>query len=354
MDKTSLKILVTGVAGFIGFHMAHRALLEGVMVHGWDSINDYYDVQLKFDRLRKLGIEVDNPSDGDELRSTRFKNFFFTKVDVSDYDLVTQLMFQHQFDVVIHFAAQAGVRYGLVNPRAYLKNNVDGFLSILEGARGSKVKHLLFSSSSSVYGLNSELPYSERDGVGHPKTIYAVTKRTNELMAHSYAHLYSLPVTGLRFFTVYGPWGRPDMAPILFANAILNRKPIDVFNYGNMVRDFTFITDVIDAIWQLIFCVPERAVNGENNVWDQSMSSAPYRILNIGNSNPIELKTFISEMEKVIGLTAKVNLVSFQSGDVQATHADVGKLNGLLKDRIRTSLPKGLAEFIAWHKVYYN
>lgn len=340
-----MKILVTGIAGFVGFFTAKRLMeIGGFEVVGLDNLNNYYQVSLKEDRLRELGLE---PSDSVSLKYEKLK---FKKIDLSDDLAMAQLFCEEKFDAVIHLAAQAGVRYSIENPRAYIKSNAEGFLNILEGCRHTKVKHLIYASSSSVYGENGKVPFSTKDPVDHPVSLYAATKRSNELMAHTYSHLYNIPTTGLRFFTVYGPWGRPDMAPFLFTQAILEDKPIKVFNNGNMKRDFTYVQDIVEAQIRLLNHIPK---NGEN-LNSPNSSTAPYKIYNIGNSRPVDLMEFISIIETCTGKVAQKKMMPMQQGDVPQTYADVEDLFSLVGFRPNTSLKDGITKFINWYKEYYG
>jgi UDP-glucuronate 4-epimerase len=333
-----MQILVTGAAGFIGFHLSHRLLSEGHQVIGIDSINDYYDVKLKEDRLAKL---------------TDLHNFTFHKLDLADRDGIEQLFDRYQFESVINLGAQAGVRYSLQNPRAYLDSNITGFGNILEGCRHQKVGHLVYASSSSVYGANTKIPFSVHDNVDRPISLYAATKKANELMAHTYSHLYRLPTTGLRFFTVYGPWGRPDMAPMLFTQAILAGKPIDVFNFGKMQRDFTYIDDIVEGIIKVMHKIPEPHPDGTGTTPEPATSKAPYRIYNIGNNQPIELMYFIEVLEKCLGIEAKKNLLPIQPGDVPITYADISDLMQDVGFKPDTSIEVGVERFVDWYRDYY-
>jgi UDP-glucuronate 4-epimerase len=349
-----MKILVTGTAGFIGFFLAKKLLQRGDTVVGIDNLNDYYDVNLKLGRLNELGVTVTNVDNSQLQTSTTFSNFSFYKIDISDSDAINKLFENEKFDAVCNLAAQAGVRYSLENPHAYVKSNVIGFLNILEGCRQHNVKNLCFASSSSVYGLNQSQPFKTTDHTDHPVSLYAATKKSNEMMAHSYAHLYGIRATGLRFFTVYGPWGRPDMAPMLFADAILNDRPIKVFNNGDMSRDFTYIDDIVDGITKII---DNPAISSEN--WDPKnpkpdASSAPYKIYNIGNNTSVNLLEFIKTMEKHLGKEAQKEMLPMQDGDVQSTYADV---NNLIKDfnySPSTKLDEGIKAFVKWYKEFYK
>lgn len=332
-------VLVTGTAGFIGFHLAWNLLEAGWNVAGLDNLNDYYDVQLKQDRLSIL---------------CKYPGFTFLKVDLSDHSAVEDIFKKHCFDLVVHLAAQAGVRYSLVDPRAYIRSNVDGFLNVLEGCRQNEVKHLVFASSSSVYGGNEKIPFSIHDNVDHPVSLYAATKKANELMAHAYAHLYGIPCTGLRFFTVYGPWGRPDMAPFLFTRAILAGKPIRVFNHGHMVRDFTYIDDVIEAVKRLIThpAKPDPEWNG--HLPDPGSSFAPFKLYNIGNNNPVPLLDFIAAIEECLRMEAIKEFLPMQPGDVRATCADIEEIARDFDFHPETPLQEGVSQFIDWYRRYYT
>jgi UDP-glucuronate 4-epimerase len=330
------KILVTGATGFIGYHVSQALLNQSETVIGIDNLNDYYDVNLKCDRLSQLQV---NPG------------FQFCKLDVSDRPGIEQLFTTHQPDRVIHLAAQAGVRYSLQNPNAYVDSNLVGFVNILEGCRHNEVKHLVYASSSSVYGANRTMPFSVHHNVDHPLSLYAATKKANELMAHTYSHLYNIPTTGLRFFTVYGPWGRPDMATFSFTRSILEGRPIDVYNYGKMQRDFTYIDDIVEGILRVVDRIPTAAPAGENS--DLS-SNAPYRIYNIGNHQPVELLRFIEVLEDCLGVKAKKNLLPMQAGDVLATYADVSDLNRDVGFEPMTSIETGLSRFVDWYRSYYQ
>ena len=331
--------LVTGAAGFIGFHVAERLLAAGHQVTGLDNLNDYYDVNLKLSRLALLQT---NPA------------FRFVKGDLADRALMATLFAEAQFQRVIHLGAQAGVRYSLDNPHVYADANLVGHLNILEGCRQHKIEHLLYASSSSVYGLNRKTPFSTTDSVDHPVSLYAATKKANELMSHSYAHLYGLPCTGLRFFTVYGPWGRPDMALFKFTKAILAGQPIDVYNFGEMKRDFTFIDDIAEAIIRLADVIPQPNMEWTVETGSPAESSAPYRVYNIGNSQPVELKTFIHELESALGVPAKMNLLPLQPGDVLETSADTSALEAVIGFKPQTQLASGLARFVSWYRTFYS
>lgn len=349
-----INLLITGAAGFIGFHLTRKLCAEGYSVVGFDNINDYYDVNLKFARLKELGIDPNNIEYGKIKISTKYPNLTFVKLDLQDRTSVSDLFGKEQFDYVCHLAAQAGVRYSIENPHAYTDSNLLGFMNILEGCRQNHVKHLVYASSSSVYGMNDKMPLSESDSVDHPVSLYAATKKANELMAHSYSHLYQTPTTGLRFFTVYGPWGRPDMSPILFASAIAGDKPIKVFNHGKMMRDFTYIDDIVEGVAKVIFkpAQPNSAWNGSHP--DTASSSAPYRIYNIGNSSPIELLYFIETIENAMGKKTIKEFLPMQPGDVLKTFADVSALEKDFQFHPLTSVNEGVKLFVEWYKSYYN
>lgn len=333
-----MKFLVTGAAGFIGFHVSKRLLNDGHQVVGIDNINDYYDVKLKESRLEQL----ESPS------------FTFYKLDLADRDGMAKLFETEQFERVIHLAAQAGVRYSLENPYAYADSNLTGYLNILEGCRHNKVQHLLYASSSSVYGLNRKMPFSTDDSVDHPVSLYAATKKANELMAHTYSHLYSIPTTGLRFFTVYGPWGRPDMALFKFTKAMLEGKSIDVYNYGKMKRDFTYIDDIVEAIVRIQDVIPQPDPEWTVEEGSPATSSAPYRVYNIGNSSPVELMDYINALEQALGLEAKKNMMPIQPGDVLNTSAETQALYKTIDFKPETPVQQGVKNFVDWYKEYYQ
>lgn len=334
-----MKILVTGVAGFIGMHTAKRLLELGHKVFGIDNLNSYYDVQLKIDRINQI------------LPST---NFQFLKMDVADRQSISEMFSKEEFDSVVHLAAQAGVRYSITNPSAYIDSNLVGFGNILEGCRHSKVQHLVYASSSSVYGGNKKMPFAEDDGVDHPVSLYAATKKANELMAHSYSHLYGLPTTGLRFFTVYGPWGRPDMAPMLFTKAAFAGEPIKVFNHGKMARDFTYIDDIVQGIVLTLDKIPVSNPDYDAIKSLPNNSHAPYRIFNIGNSNPVPLLDFIAAIEKQVGQPIEKIYLPMQDGDVQFTYADTSLLQKWIDVSPSISIDDGVKSFIAWYKDYFS
>jgi UDP-glucuronate 4-epimerase len=349
------KILVTGSAGFIGFHLVSRFLKEvDFDVWGIDIINSYYDVNLKYLRLAEHGINAEDMIERETRVSNKYSNYHFLKADIADHDFIVDFMINEKFDYVINLAAQAGVRYSIDNPRAYTHSNIDGFLSILEGARYSKVKHLIYASSSSVYGLNTGMPLSEVDSTEHPMAMYAATKKANEMMAHSYSHLFRLPTTGLRFFTVYGPWGRPDMALFLFAEAIVNKKSINVFNNGNMIRDFTFVDDVVESIFKLTIKPAESNLEWNGNDPHIPTSSAPYQIFNIGNSAPVRLMDYIEALENEFGIKAIKKFLKIQPGDVPSTHADTKLLKRYIDFCPQTPIQMGIRKFAEWYKFFYS
>jgi UDP-glucuronate 4-epimerase len=347
-----MKILVTGTAGFIGFHLAKLLLERGDEVVGIDNINDYYDVNLKYARLSELGIE--NPKEGEVSTSTCYKKCRFIHMDISDTQAMYRLFENEKFDAVCNLAAQAGVRYSLENPHTYIQSNVLGFMNILEACRKYGVDNLSYASSSSIYGLNTSQPFKTSDHTDHQISIYAATKKSNEVMAHTYAHLYGIRTTGLRFFTVYGPWGRPDMAPMLFADAILNDRAIKVFNHGKMSRDFTYIDDIVDGIVKVIDNPATANSNFDTQNPDPSSSFAPYRIYNIGNNAPLPLMTFIQTLEDALGKKAEKNFMDMQDGDVVSTYADVSDLMRDFNYKPDTILADGVAHFVTWYKDFYK
>ena len=347
-----MKILVTGTAGFIGFHLVKKLVSLGHSVTGIDNINDYYDVNLKYARLCQSGIKRDKIFYNEKTNSASLSGYCFLKLDLTDRENIFSLFREEQFDYVCNLAAQAGVRYSLENPYAYTDSNICGFLNILEACRNFSVKHLVFASSSSVYGLNEKVPFSVSDTVDHPVSLYAATKRANELMAHTYAHLFNIPVTGLRFFTVYGPWGRPDMAYYKFARAILDNRPIEVYNNGNMLRDFTYIDDVIEGTTAAINYIPSG--NTQFNAQNQapSQSSAPFALYNLGNNRPEKLTDFITSLEKALGRKAEKSYLGMQAGDVPVTMADIDATKKDLGWEPKTSIDEGLKLFADWFISY--
>lgn len=333
------RILVTGAAGFIGFHLCQRLLDRGEEVVGLDNLNTYYDIQLKRHRLALLQAR---------------QGFEFHQLDLEDRPGIERVFSERSPEIVVNLAAQAGVRYSIQNPHAYVASNLVGFINILEGCRHGGVRHLVYASSSSVYGANTKVPFSVHDSVDHPVSLYAASKKANELMAHSYSHLYRLPTTGLRFFTVYGPWGRPDMAMFLFTKAILEGRPIDLFNHGKMQRDFTYIDDIIEGVVRVMDRVPQPDPAWSGDSPDAGSSSAPYKVYNIGNSQPVELMRFVEALEECLGKKAEKNLLPFQPGDVPATFADVDDLSRDVGFAPSTSIEEGIARFVAWYREYYK
>jgi len=355
----SQKILVTGTAGFIGNHLALRLLERGDEVVGLDCINDYYDINVKYGRLKRSGIAKDELEYGKTLQSSKHENYKFIQLNLEDKENLQKLFETQKFDKVCNLAAQAGVRYSLTNPDAYIQSNIVGFLNLLECCRHNDIKHLAYASSSSVYGLNKAQPFSTSDDVSHPISLYAASKKSNELMAHTYSHLYGIPTTGLRFFTVYGPWGRPDMALFLFTKAILEGKPIDVFNYGEMQRDFTYIDDIVEGVVRVIDNPATPIDNSKFNIQNPTLnlppqvSTAPYKIYNIGNNNPVKLMDFIEALEKKLGKVAKKNMLPLQAGDVPSTYANVEDLIEDLGYKPETSIEEGIGKFVDWYIEFF-
>lgn len=348
-----MKILVTGTAGFIGSFLALRLLERGDEVIGLDCINDYYDVKIKYGRLKNAGISQEKISYNTLIQSEKYPNYRFINLKLEDRENLFALFKNEKFDKVCNLAAQAGVRYSLVNPYTYIDSNIVGFVNILEACRHHNIKHLAYASSSSVYGLNEGMPFSTSDNVDHPISLYAASKKSNELMAHTYSYLFNLPTTGLRFFTVYGPWGRPDMALFLFTKAILEDKAIDVFNNGEMLRDFTYIDDIVEGVVRVIDNIPtpNPQWNGKNP--DPHSSKAPYKIYNIGNNNPVKLMDFIEAIEKEVGKTAQKNMLPLQPGDVPATYANVNDLVSELNYKPNTSIQTGIKNFVKWYREFF-
>lgn len=349
-----MKILITGTAGFIGFHLAQKLIERGDIVVGIDNINSYYDVNLKYSRLAETGIDKNEIEYNKPVRSSKYINYQFVKINLEDKESLFNLFEIHKFDKVCNLAAQAGVRYSIENPSSYIESNMVGFLNILEACRNNNIEHLVYASSSSVYGLNEQMPFSTSHNVDHPISLYAASKKSNELMAHTYSYLYNIPTTGLRFFTVYGPWGRPDMALFLFTKAITEGKPIDVFNDGNMQRDFTYIDDIIEGVVRVIDNIPKGNTHWSGIKPDPSTSIAPYKLYNIGNSNPVKLMDFIDAIEESIGRKADKNFLPIQPGDVPATWADVEDLWSKLNFKPSTSVNLGISRFVDWYKSYYK
>jgi UDP-glucuronate 4-epimerase len=343
-----MKILITGAAGFIGYHLSQKLAQLQHEVIGLDSINDYYDVDLKYARLSELGIKRNVLTEGTLAKSELFDNFKFIQLDMGDTGALNSLFAAQNFDIIINLAAQAGVRYSISHPQAYINNNVVAFFNILECARHHQIKHLIYASSSSVYGINSDVPFNEELRTDKPVSLYAATKKSNELMAYTYSHLYKIPTTGLRFFTVYGPWGRPDMSPILFANAIVQGSPIKVFNNGNLSRDFTYVDDIINGVCQVLDSPPPRLGSGNSE-----LSSPPYRLFNIGNNSPVKLMYFIELIEKAMGKEAIKEMYPMQQGDVYETYADISSLEQFTGYNPTTTIEEGVVQFANWFKAYY-
>ncbi|MFC3120011.1 NAD-dependent epimerase [Agaribacter flavus] len=337
-----MKVLVTGASGFIGSHTVRRLLDDDIYVIGVDNNNDYYDVSLKEARIDWINTHQNSAK------------FQFIQMDIADKRAMPLLFEEHNFTYVIHLAAQAGVRYSIENPHAYIDSNIVGFMNVLEGCRHFKVEHLCYASSSSVYGANEQMPFSVEDNVDHPVSLYAASKKANELMAHTYSHLYNLPTTGLRFFTVYGPWGRPDMAPFKFTKAISEGRPIDVYNYGNHKRDFTYIDDIVEGVVRSTLHIAKENPNWNGEQPSPSSSKAPWRVYNIGAQTPVHLLTFIETIEKVLGKTAEKNMLPIQPGDVEATFANVEAIVNDIGYRPTVNLDKGIAAFIEWYKTFYK
>lgn len=349
-----MKILVTGAAGFIGFYVCKGLLNRGDIVVGLDNINTYYDVSLKYGRLSALGIQQEYVDWYKFVQSNVYEQFRFIRMNLEDKQAMRMLFANEHFDKVVNLAAQAGVRYSIENPYAYVESNIDGFLNVLEGCRHYQVKHLVYASSSSVYGLNGKVPFSEKDSIAHPISLYAATKKSNELMAHTYSHLYGVPSTGLRFFTVYGPWGRPDMSPFLFADAMLHGRPIKVFNNGDMLRDFTYIDDIVEGVLRVIDHIPAPTPDWSAQAPDPSSSAAPYKIYNIGNSHPVKLMDFIHAIEEAIARPAEKIYLPMQPGDVYQTNADTSALQSELGFKPNKPIKEGVRETIDWYRSFYQ
>ena len=347
-----MKILITGTAGFIGFHLAKRLLERGDEVVGIDNINDYYDVNLKYARLAETGISREAEKWHTPVQSTKYPSYMFVRMNLEDRDALTALFEKEKFDNVCNLAAQAGVRYSLENPYTYIESNIVGFVNILEACRHYNIRHLVYASSSSVYGNNTKMPLSTSDNVDHPISLYAATKKSNELMAYTYSHLFGIPTTGLRFFTVYGPWGRPDMALFLFTKAIINDESVKIFNYGNMTRDFTYIDDIIEGVVRVIDKPPLTSAHTKPD--PSSSNIAPYKIYNIGNSNPVKLMDYIEYLEKLLGKKANKEFLPIQPGDVPNTYADVSDLVRDIGYKPATKVDDGMREFIQWYKEFYG
>ena len=349
-----MKILVTGAAGFIGFYVCKGLLNRGDIVVGLDNINTYYDVSLKYGRLSALGIQQEYVDWYKFVQSNVYEQFRFIRMNLEDKQAMRMLFANEHFDKVVNLAAQAGVRYSIENPYAYVESNIDGFLNVLEGCRHYQVKHLVYASSSSVYGLNGKVPFSEKDSIAHPISLYAATKKSNELMAHTYSHLYGVPSTGLRFFTVYGPWGRQDMSPFLFADAMLHGRPIKVFNNGDMLRDFTYIDDIVEGVLRVIDHIPAPTPDWSAQAPDPSSSAAPYKIYNIGNSHPVKLMDFIHAIEEAIARPAEKIYLPMQPGDVYQTNADTSALQSELGFKPDKPIKEGVRETIDWYRSFYQ
>jgi UDP-glucuronate 4-epimerase len=359
-SKNDTHILVTGAAGFIGFHFTKRLLLEGYTVTGVDNMNEYYEKSLKLDRLKQLGFSdqeagiIAYTDSNMPIYSTGSPGLGFYGVGLEDKEMIDEVFENEKPRYVVHFAAQAGVRYSLENPYAYIDSNINGFMNILENCRRHDIGHLLFSSSSSVYGANESMPYSEHHNVDHPVSLYAATKKSNELMAHAYAHLYKIPCTGLRFFTVYGPWGRPDMAYFSFTRKIMAGESIQVFNQGDMKRDFTYIDDIVEGVYRVMLKIPGGDPEWNGLQPDPASSRAPYRVFNIGNNKPVPLPVFIELLEKHLGKTARKEFLPFQKGDVKETYADIDALDNYVGFKPATTIEEGIARFVEWYKEYYG
>ncbi|KPQ19936.1 MAG: UDP-glucuronate 4-epimerase WbnF [Algoriphagus marincola HL-49] len=349
-----MKYLVTGAAGFVGFHVSKALVERGDTVVGLDIINDYYDINLKFDRLDFLGIQKNKLETNKKLESEKFSNFSFIRMDLAQKEPLMDLFGSEKFDVVIHLAAQAGVRYSLTHPEVYVQSNIIAFLNILECCRFHPVKHLVYASSSSVYGSNEKMPFSTSDPVDHPISLYAASKKSNELMSHTYSHLFGIPTTGLRFFTVYGPWGRPDMALFLFTKAILEDKPIQVFNYGKMKRDFTYVDDIVEGVLKVADRPARPNPDFDSQNPDPGSGKAPYKVYNIGNSSPVLLMDYIHAIEKGLGKKATMELLPLQPGDVPASHADVEDLIRDTGYKPNTTIEEGVKAFTDWYLAYYK
>lgn len=344
-----MKVLITGAAGFIGYHLSKKVVQNGHEVIGLDSINDYYDIELKLARLADLGIDRNSIHVGTVTNSQQFHNFRFVQIEMGDAEQLGNLFKAEKIDVVINLAAQAGVRYSISHPQAYINSNIVAFFNILECARNYNIKHLIYASSSSVYGINADVPFKENFNTDRPISLYAATKKSNELMAHTYSHLYNIPTTGLRFFTVYGPWGRPDMSPILFAKAIMKGTPISVFNNGNLSRDFTYIDDIVDGVCKILDS-PAPLTEFDHT----GASSPPYRLFNIGNNSPVNLMYFIELIEKALGKKALKEMLPMQQGDVFETFADISALEQLVGYKPTTKIEEGVEKFAKWFRTYYS
>jgi UDP-glucuronate 4-epimerase len=349
-----MKVLVTGTAGFIGYHVAKRLVSRGDIVVGLDSISNYYDVNIKYDRLSKDGFDKSRISYNVITQSCTYPNYSFIQLKLEDKTNLDILFAEQKFDVVVNLAAQAGVRYSISNPQAYIDSNIIGFNNILETSRHNGIKHIVYASSSSVYGLNENIPFKTDQNVDHPISLYAASKKSNELMAHVYSHLFNMPTTGLRFFTVYGPWARPDMALFLFTKAIIERKPIQIFNNGNMARDFTYVDDIVEGVVRVIDTPASANADWDAKNPEAATSKAPYKIYNIGNNSPVKLLDFVSAIEEELGITANKEFLPIQPGDVLSTYADISGLAEDFNYTPFTSLKQGVKQFIDWYKDYYK
>ncbi len=349
-----MRILVTGTAGFIGFHVANKLLNDGHVIIGFDSVNDYYDVNLKYGRLNAAGINLKEGKSYAKLESTIHPPYCFYKGNLENKEELEDVFKKESIEIVIHLAAQAGVRYSLQNPQAYISSNINGFANILECCRHYNIKHLVYASSSSVYGLNDSIPFKTSDNTDHPVSLYAASKKSNELMAHVYSHLFKIPTTGLRFFTVYGPWGRPDMALFIFTDSIIKEKPVQIFNSGKMLRDFTYVDDIVDGIIKAMNKMPEQNNEWKESTSDASSSSAPYKIYNIGNNKPVNLLDFVEAIEAELGIKAIKEFLPMQPGDVVTTYADITDIKNDLGYSPETSIKDGIKNFINWYKQYYS
>ncbi|WP_153798244.1 NAD-dependent epimerase [Foetidibacter luteolus] len=349
-----MNVLVTGAAGFIGFHTVNRLLQDGHKVVGIDNLNNYYDVQLKCDRLNNQGIMPRKLVQNAKITSETNKNYTFQQLHIADKNQLQKLFADEKFDYVVHLAAQAGVRYSLINPDAYIESNIISFVNILECCRQHSIQHLVYASSSSVYGLNEQYPFKTTDNTDHSISLYGATKKSNELMAHTYSHLFNLPTTGLRFFTAYGPWGRPDMALFLFTQAIIEGKPIQLYNHGKMLRDFTYVDDIVEGVVRVLSHIPQQNPAWKTEGLDISASSAPYKIYNIGNNAPVNLLDFVLAIEKELNLTAIKEMLPLQAGDVPETYADISDLVNDIGYKPSTSIQYGVKQFVNWYKTYYH
>lgn len=348
-----MRILITGTAGFIGFHVANKLLKEGHTVIGFDNVNDYYDVNLKHDRLNAAGIAARNHVNNAKIESTLYPFYSFYRGSLENFHDIENVFIKESVDVVIHLAAQAGVRYSIQNPQVYVSSNINGFVNILECCRHHNIQHLVYASSSSVYGLNDSIPFKTSDNTDHPVSLYAASKKSNELMAHVYSHLFNIPTTGLRFFTVYGPWGRPDMALFIFTDSIIKNKPLQIYNSGKMFRDFTYVDDIVEGVLQALHKIPQTNQEWKKSTSSVSSSSAPYKIYNIGNNKPVNLLDFVEAIETELNIKAIKEFLPMQPGDVVTTYADIEDIKNELGYMPETSIKNGIKNFIKWYKEYY-